>query len=237
MHTSFYSFLSLGLLLLPTVLASPPTKNGDKNVSKPPARNGTSTIGDNCDIVKVVEVESGDSMASISDKEKVKIGQTIFVNPQVKNVRLINPGDKINIPNKACVAPEPEPLAEPTAVCSTGKDKTYTVIAGDNLNIIAKEKIGITLPSFLAANPQIEDPDKIEVGQVFNIPLCGPDGKPIQGGGNNGTTTPPATTKPSKKPKKEKKPKEDKKPKDDKEDEEDKPKAKLVRSRRSRILY
>ncbi|CAG8980988.1 hypothetical protein HYALB_00013549 [Hymenoscyphus albidus] len=203
MHTSFYSFLSLGLLLLPTAFASPQTKNGDKNVAKPPTQNGT--IGDNCDIVKVVEVESGDSMSSISDKEKVKLAQTIFVNPQVRNVRLINPGDKINIPNKACVAPEPKPLAEPTAVCSKGKDKTYTVVSGDTLNIIAKEKIGVTLPSFLAVNPQIEDPDKIAVGEVFNIPLCGPDGKPIQGGGNNGTITPPATTKPSKKPKEDKK--------------------------------
>ena len=59
-------------------------------------------------------------------------------------------------------------------------------------------------PALVAANPQIKDINKINVGDVINIPLCGAGGATGTSGGN-GTTTgeaPKATT--SKAPKKEK---------------------------------
>ena len=46
---------------------------------------------------------------------------------------------------------------------------TYTVRAGDNLSKIAKRS-GISLAQLLKANPQIKNPDKIQVGQLINLP-------------------------------------------------------------------
>jgi len=42
--------------------------------------------------------------------------------------------------------------------------------------IIVKEKLGITLSSLLAANPQVKNRDLINVGDVLNVPLCGKNG-------------------------------------------------------------
>jgi LysM repeat protein len=64
-------------------------------------------------------------------------------------------------------------LAEPTATCSNGTAGTIKVVAEDTLIIIAKEKLGITLPSLLAVNPQVKNPDLIKVGDVLNVPVCG----------------------------------------------------------------
>jgi nucleoid-associated protein YgaU len=61
----------------------------------------------------------------------------------------------------ASVAPTPKPQATPT---------TYTVKAGDNLASIAK-RFGVTQKQILNANPDIKDPNKIQIGQVIVIPL------------------------------------------------------------------
>jgi murein DD-endopeptidase MepM/ murein hydrolase activator NlpD len=46
---------------------------------------------------------------------------------------------------------------------------TYKVKAGDNLSKVAK-RYGISLAQLLKANPQIKNPDKIQVGQLINLP-------------------------------------------------------------------
>jgi len=46
---------------------------------------------------------------------------------------------------------------------------TYTVKPGDNLSKIAK-RFGTNLAQLLKANPQIKNPDRIQVGQVVNLP-------------------------------------------------------------------
>lgn len=46
---------------------------------------------------------------------------------------------------------------------------TYKIKAGDTLSKIAKRN-GISLAQLLKANPQITNPDKIQVGQVVNLP-------------------------------------------------------------------
>ena len=46
---------------------------------------------------------------------------------------------------------------------------TYTVKAGDTLSKIATRN-GATLPQLLQANPQIKDPNKINIGDVINLP-------------------------------------------------------------------
>ena len=46
---------------------------------------------------------------------------------------------------------------------------TYTVKAGDTLSKIAK-RYGISLAQLLKANPQIKNPNRIQVGQLVNLP-------------------------------------------------------------------
>ena len=46
---------------------------------------------------------------------------------------------------------------------------TYTIKAGDTLSKIASRN-GLTLAQLLQANPQISDPNKIQVGAVLNLP-------------------------------------------------------------------
>jgi len=59
-------------------------------------------------------------------------------------------------------------------VCPT-EPKTYTVKAGDTMFTIAR-RFGVSLDALIAANPQIKDPAKIQVGDVINIPVCVPKG-------------------------------------------------------------
>lgn len=46
---------------------------------------------------------------------------------------------------------------------------TYKVKTGDNLSKVAK-RYGVSLAQLLKANPQIKNPDKIQVGQLINLP-------------------------------------------------------------------
>jgi nucleoid-associated protein YgaU len=46
---------------------------------------------------------------------------------------------------------------------------SYTVKAGDTLSQIAKDQ-ETTVAAFMAANPEITDPDRIQVGQVLVLP-------------------------------------------------------------------
>ncbi|KAH7419923.1 hypothetical protein BKA64DRAFT_716313 [Cadophora sp. MPI-SDFR-AT-0126] len=152
-----------------------------------------------CSIVANQTVKDGDTLAAIATSANVTLDQIQFVNTQITNPRSIKAGDVIKIPDPKCVAPAAKPLAEPTATCSNGTAMTTTVVAGDTLNIIAKEKLGITLPALLAANTQIKNLDALTVGDVINIPLCNNDTS--SGGAANsnagGTATKSATGKKS----------------------------------------
>lgn len=126
----------------------------------------------NCDIVKTVTVVSGDTLGAIATANGVTLDQILFVNPSITNANFIGIGDVISIPNSACVATDSGTPVEPTATCSAGTATSYTVVAGDTFTIIANEKLGITLASLIAANPQVANPDVINVGDVLNIPVC-----------------------------------------------------------------
>ena len=58
------------------------------------------------------------------------------------------------------------PGAEPPSPAST---RTYTVQPGDTLSSIS-QVFGVSLEALEAANPDITDPNLIDVGQVLNIP-------------------------------------------------------------------
>ena len=63
------------------------------------------------------------------------------------------------------IAPTPTPAPTPS---------TYVIKAGDTLSNIATEH-GLTLDQLLAANPDINDPNKIAEGQQIIIPTPTPE--------------------------------------------------------------
>ncbi len=71
----------------------------------------------------------------------------------------------------AAVPPPPNPPPPPPAPgpAPPGCTSTHTVQPGDTLYEIAIAN-GLTLPQVVAANPQIENPDMIQVGDVINLP-------------------------------------------------------------------
>lgn len=61
----------------------------------------------------------------------------------------------------------PTPTAVPVVI--EPEELTYTVEAGDLLGTIA-QRFGVSLDEILAANPQITDPNTIQIGDVVTIP-------------------------------------------------------------------
>ncbi|MEE0775492.1 MAG: SafA/ExsA family spore coat assembly protein [Bacillota bacterium] len=108
-------------------------------------------------------VEKGDTLWLIAKRFGVSLEELIRANPQIKDPNKIYPGNRINIP-----------------LPSESGMSVYTVRPGDTMWLIAK-KFGISLERLLKANPQIKDPDRIDVGQKIFIPQGG------SGGGGGGT--------------------------------------------------
>jgi LysM repeat protein len=76
-------------------------------------------------------------------------------------------------PAGGAVAPAPTPTAVPaTPAGKAAAGSTYTIQKGDTIYKIARDKYGSASKAkdILAANPQITDPNKIQVGQVINLP-------------------------------------------------------------------
>lgn len=65
-------------------------------------------------------------------------------------------------------------VASATPTYSSGADNTYTVKSGDTLSKIAIAN-GLSLNDIVAANPQIKNPDRIEIGQEINLPQSAED--------------------------------------------------------------
>lgn len=75
-------------------------------------------------------------------------------------------------PNAPTVAPGTTPVAVETPAPGSTTPGTYVVQAGDTMGRIA-EQLGVSLQDLLAANPQITNPDSIQVGDVINVPGAG----------------------------------------------------------------
>jgi len=56
---------------------------------------------------------------------------------------------------------------------STSETTSYTIEEGDTLQDIAAA-LGITVEQILNANPEIDDPDQIVIGQTIQVPVGGP---------------------------------------------------------------
>ncbi|HEX2953695.1 MAG TPA: SafA/ExsA family spore coat assembly protein [Bacillota bacterium] len=102
-------------------------------------------------------VVRGDTLYQIAQRYGVSLDALIRANPQITNPNMIFPGQVICIP---------VPVGPPQ--CTNGF--LYTVASGDTLYKIA-QRYGITLDMLIRANPQITNPDVINVGQQVCIPF------------------------------------------------------------------
>jgi spore coat assembly protein SafA len=97
-------------------------------------------------------VQSGDTLWLIAKKFGVSLNDLIQANPQITNPDRININDVIIIPGTGM-----------------GPGHDYEVKKGDTLWLIAK-KFGVSLDALIKANPQIADPNRINIGDIIHIP-------------------------------------------------------------------
>ncbi len=112
----------------------------------------------------IYTVRPGDTMFKIANEFEVSLQILIIANPQVSNPNVLYPGQQLCIP--AIVTPPP-----PQPFCTNGT--IYTVQRGDTLFSIARN-YDVTVQQMIQANPQIADPNVIQVGQRVCIPKTVP---------------------------------------------------------------
>lgn len=91
---------------------------------------------------------------------------------QPKEVTLVLEGLIMPTPAPTTAPPTAPPTAAPTTappVCVPGTSFTYTVQAGDSLYAIA-QRYGTTVNAIINANPQLPNPNQLNVGDVLTVP-------------------------------------------------------------------
>ena len=102
-------------------------------------------------------VQRGDYLSKIARNCGVSLSTIISLNPQIKDINKIYAGQVIRLTSSGTI---PD-------TGTTGK--TYTVVRGDYLSLIA-QRFGTTVAELLRLNPGIKNPSIIYVGQVINLP-------------------------------------------------------------------
>lgn len=109
-------------------------------------------------------VEKGDSIYKISKKFGVSMQCIREANSLYSDKLLV--GQKLIIP-ASCDKTQPSGCAN----LSTGGEKLYVVVSGDNISTIAK-KFGVKSSDIIRVN-NLQNPDKLKVGQQLKIPSKG----------------------------------------------------------------
>ncbi len=97
-------------------------------------------------------VQPGDTLFKIARRFGISLEELIAANPQISDPSKLLVGQRIIVPTE--IPPTPT---------------IYIVRPGDTLYLIAR-RYGITLEELIRANPQISDPNQINVGDRINIP-------------------------------------------------------------------
>ncbi len=121
-------------------------------------------------------VKRGETLTSIAKKFGLTVEKILLVNPDIKDPNKLRTGQVIILPAGR---------SEGTVVVSEARiyvwqrernggrveldEHLYLVKSGNTLTGIAKS-YGLTLEKLLAANPQIDDPNKLLRGELVRIP-------------------------------------------------------------------
>lgn len=116
----------------------------------------------------VYVVQKGDTMWKIAQKFNVAINQLIAANPQIANPNVLNVGDHVNVPT-AGMPMNPVSAVPPVAASVSGGMLPYAVQPGDTMWKIA-QRTGVNLDALIAANPQVANPNVLNVGDTLMIP-------------------------------------------------------------------
>lgn len=108
-------------------------------------------------------VQRGDTMSGIAYACRVKLEDLLAANPQVRDPDKIFPGMKLNVPSTSTAE------EVPAGADLSQDDAFYMVKRGDNLSSIAS-RYGVNLQALLAANPQIRNPDLIQINDRIKLP-------------------------------------------------------------------
>jgi putative chitinase len=127
-------------------------------------------------------VVPGDTLSKIAARYKTTVAAIVSANPTIKNVNLIQVGQKFVIPAGGTAStpttPPPAPAPSPTPTTTThppaattpppaATATTHTVVAGDTLGKIAA-KYHTTITAVAIAN-KIKNVNLIRVGQKLTI--------------------------------------------------------------------
>lgn len=111
----------------------------------------------------IYTIRPGDTMFRIANRYGIGLNDLIAANPQITNPNVIFEGQRICVP--AIIDPTPPP---PEEFCPEGI--VYVVRRGDSMFTIARS-FGVTLQRLIRANPQVADPNVLEVGQRICVPV------------------------------------------------------------------
>ncbi|WP_276575559.1 LysM peptidoglycan-binding domain-containing protein [Paenibacillus sp. YPG26] len=126
--------------------------------------------------MKLHIVQQGDTLYDLSKKYTVPLQKLIDANPQITNPEQLNVGDKVKVPAMSVPVGGGE-----------GVLYKHMVKEGDTLWKLSNAW-GIPLQMLISANPQLANPDVLNVGEFVNIPSGG--------SGGDGLTAPQALSVP-----------------------------------------
>lgn len=123
-------------------------------------------------------VVSGETLAAIAAQAGLTLAEIMAANLDIKNPDIIAVGQVIVLPLKGGDA-------APAVV--EAEMNIYTVRSGDSLAVIAR-RYELDLPTLLAANANITDPNRIRAGQQIVIPVKVPPQPKPQSGNSGGNS-------------------------------------------------
>ena len=106
------------------------------------------------------EVQKNDSLFSISERFAVNWEEIVELN-NLREPYLLLPGQLIKLPTSQ--------VTKRQQFYDNLKNKIYVVEEGDTFVSIA-QKLNISVTDLLRANPDLDSPDFIRIGQVLNLP-------------------------------------------------------------------
>lgn len=108
----------------------------------------------------VYEVQEKDSLFSISERFQVNWEEIVELN-NLSEPYLLRPGQEIKLPTSL--------VTKSQQFYENLKNKIYVVEEGDTFVSIA-QKLNVSITDLLRANPDLDSPDFISIGQVLHIP-------------------------------------------------------------------